>query len=247
MSLPEDAFALTSPMWHLLRSAIAARSPCSLAMLKPAFIVMGRATGRSTSCRGGRSRLLGRCFTVSAQNGNAAVVTLALQCRADLEQRINGQSALDSAAQAGHLDIAETLLRARAVATQTARGRWTPLMRAAQGGHVKVCELLLAAGVDPDEWADRTTALDVAVSLSHHEVVKTLQARSARRFLELGPIQQRPSLTMNAREALWQNLRRPRRGVLCSSASLPLQPRARIAATDLAAGSEGEEDEDAEM
>ena len=115
-----------------LQTRQAARSPCSLAMLKPAFIVMGRATGRSTSCRGGRSRLLGRCFTVSAQNGNAAVVTLALQCRADLEQRINGQSALDSAAQAGHLDIAETLLRARAVATQTARGRWTPLMRAAQ-------------------------------------------------------------------------------------------------------------------
>ena len=45
-----------------------------------------------------------------------------------------------------------------------------------QGGHLKVCELLLASGVDPDESAERTTALDVAVSLSH------LEARNPKGF-----------------------------------------------------------------
>ena len=94
--------------WH----SKAAGSPCSTAMLKPAFTVMGRPAARATNCRGGRSRLLGRCFTVSAQTGNASVVTLALQCRADIEQRINGQSALDSASQAGQVQIAEVLLQA---------------------------------------------------------------------------------------------------------------------------------------
>ena len=89
--------------WH----SKAAGSPCSTAMLKPAFTVMGRPAARATNCRGGRSRLLGRCFTVSAQTGNVSLVTLALQCRADIEQRINGQSALDSASQAGQVQIAE--------------------------------------------------------------------------------------------------------------------------------------------
>ncbi|CAE7237493.1 EHMT1 [Symbiodinium sp. CCMP2592] len=243
-SLPEDAFALTSPLWRLLRSAIAAGSPCSTAMLKPTFTVMGRPAARATSCRGGRSRLLGRCFTVSAQTGDVALVTLALQCRADIEQRINGQSALDSASQAGQVQIAEVLLQARAAATQTAQGRWTPLMRAAQGGHLKVCELLLASGVDPDEWAERTTALDVAVSLSHLEVVKALEAKQARRFIELPAARRKVAASTSFRGAL-ESFRRPSRrsgrGVLCGSASLPLQPRVRIPAAD--AESDEEDDE----
>ena len=122
------ALPMMDPSWP----SKAAGSPCSSAMLKPAFTVMGRPAARATSCRGGRSRLLGRCFTVSAQTGDVSLVTLALQCRADIEQRINGQSALDSASQAGQVHIAEVLLQARASATQTAQGRWTPLMRAAQ-------------------------------------------------------------------------------------------------------------------
>ncbi|CAE7204563.1 Ankrd17 [Symbiodinium natans] len=247
MALSEDAFALTSPLWRLLRSAIAADSPCSTSMLKPAFLVMGKPAARTTSCRGGRSRLLGRCFTVSAQMGHVRLVTLALQCRADIEQRINGQSALDSAAQAGQVAIAEVLLQARAAAAQTAQGRWTPLMRAAQGGHVRVCELLLTAGVDPDEWADRTTALDVAVSLCHHGVVKALEAKRARRFLELPPDRRRSEASKSTRITLMSKQRPPRRasgrGVLWGSASLLLQPRVRIPAADEA---ESDEEEDAE-
>ena len=80
------ALPMMDPSWP----SKAAGSPCSSAMLKPAFTVMGRPAARATSCRGGRSRLLGRCFTVSAQTGDVSLVTLALQCRADIEQRING-------------------------------------------------------------------------------------------------------------------------------------------------------------
>ncbi len=69
---------------------------------------MGRVPPRGSTearCRGDRRRLLGRCFTVSAQMGHANLVTVALRCKADLEQRINGQSALDGAAQSGQVRV----------------------------------------------------------------------------------------------------------------------------------------------
>eukprot|EP00928_Gymnodinium_smaydae_P038861 TRINITY_DN26698_c0_g1_i1.p1 TRINITY_DN26698_c0_g1~~TRINITY_DN26698_c0_g1_i1.p1 ORF type:complete len:244 (-),score=41.19 TRINITY_DN26698_c0_g1_i1:379-1083(-) len=135
--------------------------------------------------RGDRVRLLGRCFTLTAQRGRADLVTLALRCKADIEQRINGQSALDGAAQAGQFAIAKALLDAGAVATQTATSRWTPLMRASQGGHHEICGLLLNSGVSPDEWADRSTALDIAEAHGHDRVTKLLRENNARRFLEL--------------------------------------------------------------
>mmetsp|Transcript_30592 Transcript_30592/g.68729 ORF Transcript_30592/g.68729 Transcript_30592/m.68729 type:complete len:308 (+) Transcript_30592:33-956(+) len=256
-SLSEDAFALTSPLWRLLRCAMASSAPCSLALLKPAFTVMGRPGGPAAGqCRGGRSRLLGRCFTVAAQLGRTRLVSLALECRADIEQRINGQSALDSAAQGGQLAIAATLLDARAAATQTAHGRWTPLMRAAQGGHTEMCKLLLGAGVDPDEWADRMTALDVAASLSHGPVVSVLEASSARRYMEL-PAHQRKAAVVKSSAAL--NVDPPPqaargslrsrargRGVLWGSAYLPMQPSIRIPAGAESADSE-EDDEETEL
>ena len=59
----------------------ALNGPGPQALLKPAFAAMARSPGceKSTACRGGRARLLGRCFTVSAQMGHANLVTLALQ------------------------------------------------------------------------------------------------------------------------------------------------------------------------
>ena len=117
-ALPWGALPMMDPSWP----SKAAGSPCSSAMLKPAFTVMGRPAARATSCRGGRSRLLGRCFTVSAQTGDVSLVTLALQCRADIEQRINGQSALDSASQAGQVHIAEVLLQAPRVSDSDGAG-----------------------------------------------------------------------------------------------------------------------------
>eukprot|EP00438_Fugacium_kawagutii_P010611 Skav227435 [mRNA] locus=scaffold203:206988:209317:+ [translate_table: standard] len=67
-------------------------------------------------------------------------------------------------------------------------------MRAAQGGHRDVCDLLLKAlpgGVDPDEWADRMTALDISEAHSHASVSGLLRSHSAKRFLELPPSKQK--------------------------------------------------------
>lgn len=231
--LSEDAFALTSPFWQTLRKAIVLNGP-AFNLLTSAFAAMGRAgaVGGASTCRGGRARLLGRCFTVAAQMGRSNVVTLALRSKADLEQRINGQSALDGAAQAGHLGVALALLEARANAQQTAVGRWTPLMRATQGGHLKLCELLLKEGVDPDEWADRMTALDIAEAHSHQGVFALLRSKSAKRFLELPPAKQKVRALPSGFGALPKpprpaasTARNGSRGVLCGSAVLHLSTR----------------------
>merc|ERR1719217_784958 len=104
-------------------------SSSAVNFLASAFAAMGPHHSTSSGLmgkrlRGDRSRLLARCFTLSAQGGRAELVRLALQSRADVEQRINGQSALDGAAQTGQLQIARVLLDVKAAAEQTAPGRW---------------------------------------------------------------------------------------------------------------------------
>ncbi|CAK8997701.1 Ankyrin repeat domain-containing protein 17 (Ankyrin repeat domain-containing protein FOE) (Gene trap ankyrin repeat protein) [Durusdinium trenchii] len=160
-------------------------------MARPGPVGASAPAAAAAPCRGGRARLLGRCFTVAAQLGHANLVTLALQCKADIEQRINGQSALDGAAQFGQTRVVKALIDARAATTQTAPGRWTPLMRASQGGHIEVCQLLLSDGAHPDEWADRMTALDLAEAHQHARAVGLLRRQGARRFLELPPAKQK--------------------------------------------------------
>ncbi|CAK8997656.1 Ankyrin repeat domain-containing protein 17 (Gene trap ankyrin repeat protein) (Serologically defined breast cancer antigen NY-BR-16) [Durusdinium trenchii] len=230
--LSEDAFALTSPFWQTLRRAIALNGPFQSTFLSPAFLAMARPgpvgasapAAAAAPCRGGRARLLGRCFTVAAQLGHANLVTLALQCKADIEQRINGQSALDGAAQFGQTRVVKALIDARAATTQTAPGRWTPLMRASQGGHIEVCQLLLSDGAHPDEWADRMTALDLAEAHQHARAVGLLRRQGARRFLELPPAKQK-ALPLTQPKCLSQSSKpRPRssRGVLWGSAVLHL-------------------------
>ncbi|CAE8702395.1 unnamed protein product [Polarella glacialis] len=188
--LPQDAFALTSPLWRLLKRGIAAEA---VGFLEAAFTAMSprqplRAQGCNTNC-GSPTRLLGRCFTLAAQQGALDLVVLALRCLIDVERRINGQSALDSAAQGGHLGIVNALLAARAAPAQTAPARWTPLMRAALGGHKEVCACLLDAGAPLDEYADRSTALDVADANDHGQVAAQLLELAGRRYLELRPVE----------------------------------------------------------
>lgn len=204
--LPESAFMLTSPLWPLLRRGI---SLGAASLLEPAFEAMGgplrdqvsHATGIcdtkehvELNIAGGRAfngdgfhqaRLLGRCLTLAVQQGSTEFVALALRCKADLTQRINGQSALDTAAQMGNLVPVELLLAARASPGQSAPSRWTPLMRAALGNHVLTCRRLLDADASIDDFSDRTTALDVAEANRHHDVAACLRERRARRFLEL--------------------------------------------------------------
>ena len=56
--------------------------PAATGLLTSAFAAMGRTKSPGAamaSCRGGRARLLGRCFTVAAQMERSNVVTLALR------------------------------------------------------------------------------------------------------------------------------------------------------------------------
>lgn len=183
--LPEDAFTLTSPLWQLIRLGFAVGKQL---FLEAAFAAM--AQGRdSDGCGavGRRTRLLGRCFTLAAQRGIVGLVALALECGVDVEQRINGQSALDGAAQSGHVSVVDMLVIARAEPGQTAATRWTPLMRAALGGHKDVCHLLLEVRAPVDQFAERTTALDVALANGHEHIAAALKESSAKRYLEMRP------------------------------------------------------------
>lgn len=184
-ALPESAFTLTSPLWKLLRHAVLSRA---LGFMSPAFAAMGmRSEVSNSDGRGGRARLLGRCFALAAQHGFGELVRLAIKCGAEVDLRINGRSALDHAAQRGHVDIVSMLLSARASPAQTAVARWTPLMYASLGGHVDVCECLLRGGAPLDEHTERSTALDVAEANGHIEVADKLKSWQASRYLELRP------------------------------------------------------------
>jgi len=185
--LPEDAFTLTSPLWQLIRLGFASSKQ---QFLEAVFAAMARGQGSNTCTDRAikqRGRLLGRCFTMAAQRGCASLVALALEYRVDLEQRINGQSALDGAAQSGHISVAEMLLIARAEPAQTAASRWTPLMRAALGGSEGVCQLLLKAQAPVDQFAEKTTALDVAIANGQGGVASVLRRSGAKRYLEMRP------------------------------------------------------------
>lgn len=186
--LPEDAFALTSPLWRLLRCAVQKNV---LHFLEPAFNAMAawRADPQvsHSPLRGNPARLLGRCFTLASHRGDLDVVAAALRCSVDVQLRINGQSALDGAVQAGHSLVVETLLAARAEIAQTAPMRWTPLMRAVLGGHAQLCNRLMEAKAPLDEWADRATALDVAEANGHISIAKLLEECEAKRYRELKP------------------------------------------------------------
>ena len=52
----------------------------------------------------------------------------------------------------------------------------------------QVCGLLLAEGIDPDEFAERMTALDVAEAHCHPNVSSLLRRSHARRFMERKPL-----------------------------------------------------------
>merc|ERR1712130_950621 len=84
-------------------------------------------------------------------------------------------------------DIVKMLLAARASPGQTAVGRITPLMRAALRDHSQVCKLLLEAAASVDEWADRNTALDIALLSGHDCLAAQLKQCGARRYLEIRP------------------------------------------------------------
>lgn len=70
-------------------------------------------------------------------------VRLLVESKANLNDRVDHQTALHVAAQTGKIDIVQYLIRKRAdVNVQDLQG-WTPLLCAAMDGYYHVCELLL--------------------------------------------------------------------------------------------------------
>jgi hypothetical protein len=66
-----------------------------------------------------------------------------------------GATALHLAAQAGHWQVVDVLLRAGAdVEARTTDTAWTPLHGACMGGHGEAAEVLLIAGADPNVETD---------------------------------------------------------------------------------------------
>src|SRR5258707_1137470 len=83
--------------------------------------------------------------------------------------RVHGRTAVQSAAEAGHEEILELLLTARASPDEPACpfGGRTALAAAAGAGHEGICRMLLACGADPDAPASTSRgvmALQAAAS-----------------------------------------------------------------------------------
>src|SRR5262245_3984222 len=99
---------------------------------------------------------------------------------------MGGRTALQAAAEGGHLKAVERLLTAKvdvnAAATYCGR---TALHAAAGGGHLKVVERLLATKADVNAAGmhmNSRTALQVAAEGGHLEMVKLLKRQGHRKF-----------------------------------------------------------------
>ena len=81
---------------------------------------------------------------------------------------IEGMTQLCMAAENGHAEVAEALIKAGCDVHKADKGGHTPLFMAAQKGHARVAEALIKAGCDVDK------AMHVAAQKRHAEVAKFL-------------------------------------------------------------------------
>lgn len=113
---------------------------------------------------------------------NIVLARIFLQRRADINiLNEDGYTALIAAAQEGHTDIVELILK-RDVDVNQARPTdgCTALIAATQAGHVKIVRLLLDAGANIDQCAQYDmTALMCASSQGHDDIVKLLIMKNA--------------------------------------------------------------------
>ncbi|KAF2725462.1 hypothetical protein K431DRAFT_215605 [Polychaeton citri CBS 116435] len=106
----------------------------------------------------------------SARDGDASAVENSLVGE-------TSQTALQAAAEGGHLEVVERLLAAKADANApppAGLGGRTALQAAAQGGHLEVVKRLLSAGAFVS-----TTVLQAAVGGEHKEIVQVLREGKA--------------------------------------------------------------------
>ncbi|KAJ5902812.1 hypothetical protein N7495_003340 [Penicillium taxi] len=130
------------------------------------------------------SDILDRGLSHAAADGCNRSLSVLLEVGASVDVILNGRTALQTAAEGGHLEVVQALLAAKAdVNASPARsdGR-TALRAAAGGGHLEVVQVLLAAKADvnasPADYYGRT-ALQAAAGGGHLEVVQALLAAKA--------------------------------------------------------------------
>ena len=114
-----------------------------------------------------------RKYRFNTISGNELTAEIANQADND------GVTPLFIAAQDGHLDIAQELIKAGAdpdkAKTASIAAGVTPLYTAAQQGHLEIVKELIKAGADPDKARyDGTTPLYMAAQQGHLEIVQAL-------------------------------------------------------------------------
>ena len=130
------------------------------------------------------SKILARALVDAAKEGRAIITLMLVTAGANVNAAVDDRTALQAAAEGGHLEVAERLLAATADVNAPAAeysGR-TALQAAAEGGHLEVVERLLAAAADVNapaaEYSGRT-ALQAAAGGGHLEVVERLLVAAA--------------------------------------------------------------------
>jgi ankyrin repeat protein len=114
-----------------------------------------------------------------------AAVTAVLTKKVPLEGRFDGKTALQAAAERGHVDTVRVLLENNAAvnAPPAADGGRTALQAAAEGGHIDTVRVLLqnnAAVNAPPAGDGGRTALQAAAERGHVELSKLLESFSGR-------------------------------------------------------------------
>ncbi len=119
---------------------------------------------------------------VSAARGNVAVVRVLLEAGAEVNWSPpkNPGTALHRAAQNGHLDVVELLIKSRATPDIPGADNFTPLHIAAQEGHREIVSALLAAGANVNARAvENYTPLHLTAFKLDSETAQLLLAGGA--------------------------------------------------------------------
>ena len=116
----------------------------------------------------------------ASQYGHAAVVEVLLGCGALVNKAAaDGATALHAASQNGHAAVVCALVRAGADVNAASGNGCTPLFRACENGQFGCVEALLHAGADLNLMCDNQTALAIAASNGHADVMKLMRHASA--------------------------------------------------------------------
>ena len=134
---------------------------------------------------------------LKAKNGDTALMLAAYKGAVEIVKsllargaQVNrpGWTALHYAAFVGNNEVVQVLLDASAYIDAEAPNKNTPIMMAAYAGHVFTVKLLLDEGADATLKNDRgLTALDLAATSKHTDIVEGLTFQLKKRGLEVHP------------------------------------------------------------